>query len=98
MWGFEEQGAIPDITVMGKPMGNGFPLATVAFTNETASAFEISPEFFSTFGGSSVACAAGNAVLGVREKQKLQAKAAKTGDRLLGGLKELQFNHQIIGT
>jgi 4-aminobutyrate aminotransferase-like enzyme len=96
-WGFEQQAVIPDITVMGKPMGNGFPLAAVAMTDEIANAFEDSPEFFSTFGGSSAACAAGNAVLDVLENEKLQTNANNVGDLLLAGLRTLADKYPIIG-
>ncbi|MEO9019466.1 MAG: aminotransferase class III-fold pyridoxal phosphate-dependent enzyme, partial [Gemmatimonadaceae bacterium] len=64
-WGFEQQDASPDVAVWGKPIGNGFPLAAVAMTDEVAESFARGPEFFSTFGGSSAACAAGSAVLDV---------------------------------
>jgi len=97
MWGFEYQKVVPDITVMGKPMGNGFPLAAVAMTDDIAEAFEHNPEFFSTFGGNSVACAAGNAVLDVLASDKLQFNAKRSGNALLDGLRDLQSRHPIIG-
>jgi 4-aminobutyrate aminotransferase-like enzyme len=97
MWGYEQQGVVPDIAVLGKPMGNGFPLAAVAMTNDIADAFEHNPEFFSTFGGNSVACAAGNAVLDVLKDEKLQFNAKRVGSTLLEGLGELQSRHAIIG-
>ena len=58
-WGFETQNVIPDIVVLGKPIGNGFPLAAVITTAEIAASFDNGMEFFSTFGGNPVACAAG---------------------------------------
>src|SRR5207253_4481451 len=58
-WGFETQGVAPDIVVLGKPIGNGFPLAAVVTTPAIAEAFDNGMEFFSTFGGNPVACAAG---------------------------------------
>jgi len=97
MWGFQQQSVVPDIAVMGKPLGNGFPLAAVAMTGEIASAFETGPEFFSTFGGNSVACAAGNAVLDVLQTEKLQRNALKSGNMVLRGLRKLQKQHEIIG-
>jgi len=96
-FGFEQQGAIPDIVVLGKPIGNGFPLAAVAMTDEIAMAFADGPEFFSTFGGSSAACAAGLAVLNVLEEEGLQENACVIGDYLLDGLKLLQSRHDFIG-
>src|SRR5438309_8663886 len=62
-WGFETQGVVPDIVVLGKPIGNAFPLAAVVTTPEIANSFNNGMEFFSTFGGNPVACAAGLAVL-----------------------------------
>ena len=59
---------VPDIVVLGKPIGNGFPLGAVVTTREIAAAFDNGMEFFSTFGGNPVACAAGLAVLDVLER------------------------------
>src|SRR5258707_539121 len=64
-WGFGTQGVVPDIAVFGKPMGNAFPLAAVVATREIAASFANGMEFFSTFGGNPVACAAGLAGVGV---------------------------------
>ena len=61
-WAFESHGVVPDIVTMGKPMGNGFPLAAVVTTGEVADAFR-SSEYFNTFGGNTVACAVGLEVL-----------------------------------
>lgn len=96
-WGFEQQGAIPDIVVLGKPLGNGYPLAAVAMTDEIASAFERGPEFFSTFGGSSASCAAGAAVLDVLRDENLPAEADRVGSLLRAGLQDLALRYEIIG-
>jgi 4-aminobutyrate aminotransferase-like enzyme/Ser/Thr protein kinase RdoA (MazF antagonist) len=96
-WGFETQGVVPDIVVLGKPIGNGFPLAAVVTTPEIAASFDNGMEFFSTFGGNPVACAAGLAVLDVMRDERLQANALRVGSRLLGGLCGLAARHQIIG-
>lgn len=96
-WGFEQQRALPDIVVMGKPLGNGFPLAAVAMTEEIANAFSAGPEFFSTFGGSSASCAAGAAVLDVLQDEQLQEQARRVGDKLIAGLCDLAQRHEIIG-
>src|SRR5207244_2180933 len=74
-WGFETQGVVPDIVVLGKPIGNGFPLAAVVTTPEIAAAFDNGMEFFSTFGGNPVACEAGLAVLDVLRDERLQDPA-----------------------
>lgn len=96
-WGFETQGAVPDIVVLGKPIGNGFPLAAVVATPEIANAFDNGMEFFSTFGGNPVSCAAGSAVLDVLEEEHLQENALRVGNYLIAGLKELQELHALIG-
>jgi 4-aminobutyrate aminotransferase-like enzyme len=89
------QHVVPDIVVLGKPMGNGFPLAGVVTTPEIAASFDNGMEFFSTFGGNPVACAAGLAVLDVLEEERLQENARDVGTRLLAGLRGLR--HPIIG-
>jgi 4-aminobutyrate aminotransferase-like enzyme/Ser/Thr protein kinase RdoA (MazF antagonist) len=96
-WGFETQGVVPDIVVLGKPIGNGFPLAAVVTTPAIAAAFDNGMEFFSTFGGNPVACAAGLAVLDVLRDERLQDHALRVGSRLLAGLRELIERHPIIG-
>ena len=78
-WGFETQGVVPDIVVLGKPIGNAFPLAAVVTTQEIADSFNNGMEFFSTFGGNPVACAAGLAVLDVLEEEHLQQHALDVG-------------------
>ncbi len=97
MWAFELQGVVPDIVTLGKPMGNGHPLAAVVTTPEVAAAFANGMEFFSTFGGNPVSCAVGMAVLDVIEQEELMARAVATGGQLQAGLRELQQRHQVIG-
>ena len=96
-WGFETQGAVPDIVVLGKPIANGFPLGAVVTTAQVAAAFDNGMEFFSTFGGNPVACAAGLAVLDVLEQEQLQENARRVGATLAGGLRELQSRHPLVG-
>ena len=96
-WGFETQDVVPDIVVLGKPIGNSFPLAAVITTPEIAQCFDNGMEFFSTFGGNPVSCAAGLAVLDVLEEEHLQENALRIGDRLMVALKELQAHHPLIG-
>ncbi len=97
MWGFETQGVIPDIVTMGKPIGNGHPLAAVVTTPEIAASFATGMEYFNTFGGNPVSCAIGLAVLEVLEKEQLQEHARQVGDRLKRGLEQLQVKHALIG-
>ncbi|HEV2491166.1 MAG TPA: aminotransferase class III-fold pyridoxal phosphate-dependent enzyme [Candidatus Acidoferrales bacterium] len=96
-WGFETQGVVPDIVVMGKPIGNGFPLAAVITTAKIAASFDNGMEFFSTFGGNPVAAAAGLAVLDVLDEEQLQVNALRVGNHFIGRLKELQERHALIG-
>lgn len=96
-WGFETQNVIPDIMVLGKPIGNGFPLAAVITTAEIAASFDNGMEFFSTFGGNPVACAAGLAVLDVLEEEQLQERALRVGSYLKNSLEALQRKFPLIG-
>jgi len=96
-WGFELQGVTPDIVVLGKPIGNGFPLGAVITTPEIAASFDNGMEFFSTFGGNPVACAAGLAVLDVVRDEGLQSHAERVGGRLLAGLRGLVERHPLVG-
>jgi 4-aminobutyrate aminotransferase-like enzyme/Ser/Thr protein kinase RdoA (MazF antagonist) len=96
-WGFETQGVVPDIVVLGKPIGNAFPLAAVITTAEIANSFNNGMEFFSTFGGNPVASAAGLAVLDVLEEGHLQQHALRVGAHLIEALKSLQTRHALLG-
>ena len=96
MWAFQESGVTPDIVVMGKPIGNGHPMAAVFTTPEIASSFG-DMEFFSTFGGNPVSCAIGMAVMDVIEKEDLMNRARVLGERFKTGLNSLMKDHEIIG-
>jgi len=102
-WGFELDAAdggevvLPDIVVMGKPIGNGHPMGAVVTTRAIADAFANGMEFFSTFGGNPVSCAAGKAVLEVIDDEDLQSRAATLGRRFIDGLRGLQARHECIG-
>ncbi len=96
-WGFQLQGVTPDIVTMGKPIGNGHPLAAVVTTPEIAASFANGMEYFNTFGGNPVSCAVGTAVLDVIEREGLQENARKVGAYLLAGLERLQGKHRLIG-
>jgi 4-aminobutyrate aminotransferase-like enzyme/Ser/Thr protein kinase RdoA (MazF antagonist) len=96
-WAFEEQGVVPDIVVLGKPIGNGYPLGAVVTTRGIADAFDSGMEFFSTFGGSTVSCAVGLEVLDVVIEEGLQSHALRVGTRLLAGLEELKAEYPIVG-
>jgi len=96
-WAFELQDVVPDIVTLGKPIGNGHPLALVVTTPEIADAFHNGMEYFNTFGGNPVSCAIGKAVLDVIEKEHLQENAATVGKHLLQGFGLLKRKYPLIG-
>jgi 4-aminobutyrate aminotransferase-like enzyme/Ser/Thr protein kinase RdoA (MazF antagonist) len=96
-FGFEQQGAVPDIVVLGKPIGNGYPLAVVVTTRDIAASFARGPEFFSTFGGSTLACVIGKEVLDIVDDERLANNARVVGGYLLERLRALQDAHDIVG-
>lgn len=96
-WAFETQGVVPDIVTIGKPLGNGHPLAAVVTTPEIAASFDNGMEYFNTFGGNPVSCAVGLAVLDVIEEEKLQENALKVGAQLKAGLEEFKSKNPLIG-
>ena len=95
-YAFEKYGVVPDIVVLGKPIGNGHPLGAVITTRAIADSFNNGMEFFSTFGGNNVSCAIGLKVLEVVHDENLQPHALKVGDRLLAGLHALNPHHEVI--
>lgn len=97
MWGFERHGIVPDLVVMGKPMGNGFPIGGVAVKPALLEAFGSGSGYFNTFGGNPVAAAAGLAVLEVIEAEGLQKNARETGAYLLSRLASLSQVHKKLG-
>ncbi len=96
-WAFELHDVVPDIVIMGKPAGNGHPLAIVACTQDIADKFANGLEFFNTFGGNPVSCTIGKTVLDVIEEEKLQQQALEVGNFLKTELKILQKKYPIIG-
>ncbi|MEP6729599.1 MAG: aminotransferase class III-fold pyridoxal phosphate-dependent enzyme [bacterium] len=96
-WAFESQGVVPDVVVMGKPLGNGHPMAAVVTTRAIADAFDNGMEFFSTFGGNNVSCAVGLAVLDVMRDEQLQSRALEVGNRMLNALRPLVDRYPIVG-
>lgn len=97
MWAFESQNVVPDIVTLGKPIGNGHPMAAVITTQAIADAFVNGMEYFNTFGGNPVSCAIGIAVLEVIEQENLTKHALKTGNYLQSKLSELQQKYSLIG-
>ena len=97
MWAFETQNVVPDIVTLGKPIGNGHPLAAVITSQKIADAFVTGMEYFNTFGGNPVSCAIGMAVLDAIKEDKLQENALETGHYFQQKLRELQQEFQLIG-
>ena len=93
LWAFETQNVVPDIVTLGKPIGNGHPLAAVITTAEIADVFANGMEYFNTFGGNPVSCAIGMAVMDVIEEEGLQENAGRAGQRLLDGLRALMAKY-----
>jgi len=96
-WGFTTQGVVPDIVTLGKPIGNGHPLAAVITTPEIARSFANGMEYFNTFGGNPVSCAVGMAVLDIIREDKLAENALQVGNFLKKALIELQTRFPLIG-
>ncbi|MGB6153833.1 MAG: aminotransferase class III-fold pyridoxal phosphate-dependent enzyme [Pricia sp.] len=96
-WGFQLHGVVPDILTIGKPLGNGHPLAAVVCTQEVAEKFANGMEYFNTFGGNPVSCAIGAEVLRTVKQENLQEHALKVGTFLKSGLQSLSERYPIIG-
>ncbi|HWX37462.1 MAG TPA: aminotransferase class III-fold pyridoxal phosphate-dependent enzyme [Steroidobacteraceae bacterium] len=97
MWGHQKLGVVPDIVTMGKPMGNGHPLAAVVARRDLVEAFTGRNMYFNTFGGNAVSAAVGTAVLDVIEEEHLVENARVVGAYTLEKLKELAERHALIG-
>jgi 4-aminobutyrate aminotransferase-like enzyme len=96
-WGFEKDGIIPDIVSLGKPMGNGHPIAAVVARRDLVGAFAERSGYFNTFGGNPVSCAAALAVIDVIENEGLQENALSVGQHIIDRLWSLADKHECIG-
>ena len=96
-WAFQLQGGVPDVVTIGKPFGNGHPLAAVVTTRAIADAFANGMEYFNTFGGNPASCAIGLAVLDAIEQEALRENARDVGAALLRDLRALAGRHPLIG-
>lgn len=97
LWGFQRHGVIPDIVTLGKPMGNGQPVAGLLATADVLAEFGRNSRYFNTFGGNNVSCAAALAVLDTIEKERLVQHAAEVGTLLREGIAALAHRHAAIG-
>ncbi|WP_206080296.1 aspartate aminotransferase family protein [Pacificoceanicola onchidii] len=96
-WAHARQGVTPDIVCLGKPMGNGHPVAGLVTTAEIMARFRHAFRYFNTFGGNPVSCAAAMAVLEELEAEDLQANALRIGRLAAERLKALAEKHVVIG-
>jgi len=97
MWGFARHGVVPDLVTMGKPMGNGHPVAGVVSRREHAAAFGASVRYFNTFGGNPVSCAAAMAVLKVIQDERLAENSGTVGEYLRAGIRAIAQRHPLVG-
>jgi 4-aminobutyrate aminotransferase-like enzyme len=97
LWGFARHGIEPDIVTMGKPMGNGHPLAAMACKTDILAKFGSTTRYFNTFGGNPVSVAAGQAVLDVIDSENLIANASQIGNVLREGLRDIAKRYDCIG-
>lgn len=97
MWGFERHDVEPDLVTLGKPMGNGFPMGGVIMRPEMIREFGANARYFNTFGGNSVAAAAGLAVLDCLRDEGLQDNALNVGEYLRQALRDLSVEFACIG-
>ena len=95
-WGFAQDGVVPDIVTLGKPMGNGHPMGAIVTTPAIAAEFASRWHFFSTFAGSPVAAAVGSAVLDVIERERLAEQAERVGAYLRARLTEVASAQSLI--
>ena len=102
MWGFQRHGTadspfVPDLVTLGKPMGNGMPVAATVLTPEVVAEFGRDMRYFNTFGGNAVSVAAAQAVLDVVQEEHLQDNASRVGTGLRDSLRDLMATHPAIG-
>ncbi|MDB5620856.1 MAG: 4-aminobutyrate aminotransferase [Tardiphaga sp.] len=97
MWGYQRHGISPDIVTMGKPMGNGYPVAAVALSPDIVQNFGRDNRYFNTFGGNSVAMAAAQAVLNVIRDEKLLENSLRVGKVLRDGFADIAGRYEQIG-
>jgi 4-aminobutyrate aminotransferase-like enzyme len=97
MWGYQRHGLLPDIVTMGKPMGNGLPIAGLVARQDVLADFGRRARYFNTFGGNPVCVAAAGAVLDVLDAEGLPANAAATGAYLRDALAALAAGSAVLG-
>lgn len=97
LWGFQRHAVVPDIVTLGKPMGNGQPIAGLLASADALAEFGKNSRYFNTFAGNTVSCAAALAVWDTIERERLTQHAAQVGKILLEGIADLAKRHEAIG-
>src|SRR6201996_9227620 len=97
MWGYQRHGLDPDLVTMGKPMGNGYPVAGVLVVPEVVAGFGRDTRYFNTFGGNTVAVAAAQVTLDVIRDEDLLARSGRVGAFLRAELTGLAARYPVIG-
>ena len=97
MWGFQRHGIDPDIVTLGKPMGNGQPIAGLLTRHDVVEEFGKKSRYFNTFAGNAVSCAAAAAVLMVIRRDRIMDNARDVGAYLLGKVEALRARHDCLG-
>jgi 4-aminobutyrate aminotransferase-like enzyme len=97
MWGFQRHDLVPDMVSLGKPMGNGYPMAGLVIRPQVVAEFGTKARYFNTFGGNAVAAAVGLAVLDVIRDEGLMENAASVGVAFAAGLRDLAARHETLG-
>jgi len=97
MWGFQRHGLVPDMVSLGKPMGNGYPMAGLVVRPDVLANFSDKSRYFNTFGGNAVAAAVGMAVLDVIRDEGLMENAASVGAAFADGMRDIATRHDTLG-
>ncbi len=97
LWGFTRHGIVPDLVTLGKPMGDGHPMAALLARPEHLETFGTRSRYFNTFGGNPVSAAVGLAVLDVIRDEDLMGNAARTGRLIHDGVEALARTFLVIG-
>lgn len=97
MWGFQRHGVDPDIVTLGKPMGNGQPIAGLLTRHDVVEKFGNNSRYFNTFAGNAVSCAAAAAVLKVIRRDRIMDNARDVGAYLLERVSALRSRHDCLG-
>jgi 4-aminobutyrate aminotransferase-like enzyme len=98
MWGFDRHGIVPDLVILGKPMGNGLPIAALVGTEALLNEYGDTFRYFNTFGGNPVCIAAADAVLNEIERLDVLSNVVTTGALLRSGLTETLAAHELMAT